>query len=157
MRRVLLIMIVLGFFTNACHRGIEFEPDWLGNPLAGTWELDTARSVFRSESRVQSQTRTYASIDGGERFVLDGRLRDGRHVHAEYRAKVDGRDYLLTGLAEVNAVSIHQGTGVTWGDVIEKLNRREILRERREVTHDLQTLTVTITRARAPIPAGFES
>jgi hypothetical protein len=34
--------------------------------------------------------------------------------------------------------------------VIEKLNRREILRERREVTHDLQTLTVTITRARAP-------
>lgn len=148
MRRVLLVMIILGFFTNACHRGKEFEPDWLGNPLAGTWDLDTARSVFRSEPRVQSQTRAYASIDGGERFVLDGVSREGRHVHAEYWAKFDGRDYPLTGLAAVNAVSMQYAGAVTWA--IEKLNHREIRRERREVSHDLQTLTVGIVRAGVP-------
>src|SRR5689334_18268554 len=79
------------------------------NPFVGTWKLDPAKSRFGDEPR-GSQVVVIQQVQGitGEALQSksDSRYEDGRTVHTEWSASLDGTSSLLKGDAHYDTISI---------------------------------------------------
>jgi hypothetical protein len=64
------------------------------NPLAGTWELNVAKSKFSSANQAtRSQTREYQISGHQEKGIQKGIGPDGKPTLVEFTANYDGKDY----------------------------------------------------------------
>lgn len=66
-------------------------------PYVGTWKLDLAKSNYGGQTPPKSQVAKHEAVEGGLRQITDGVDADGKPFHSEYTAKLDGREYPVTG------------------------------------------------------------
>src|SRR5689334_20641508 len=79
------------------------------NPFVGTWKLNPAKSRFGDEPR-GSQVVVIQQVQGITGDALqsksDSRYEDGRTVHTEWTASLDGASSTLNGDAHYDTISV---------------------------------------------------
>ena len=73
------------------------------NPHLGTWKLNEAKSKFVGKAR--NHTVVYEAVGDQIKITVDGVDENGGAVHNEWTGKFDGKDYPVTGDANVDARS----------------------------------------------------
>ena len=67
------------------------------DPFVGTWVLNVAKSTYTPGPAPQSATAIYSAVPGGLKLVATTQLPDGKSTRTEFTAKLNGRDYPVTG------------------------------------------------------------
>lgn len=123
--------------------------------LAGTWNLNVAKSKYSPGPAPQSNTVKFEAVDGGIKLTANGVDSQGRKTHNEYTAKYDGKDYptkpMLDGKPNPNgadAVSYKKIDDYTY-EVTTKLKGKPLNVARHVISKDGKTRTVTTTGTNA--------
>lgn len=77
------------------------------NPLRGAWQLNLARTRYgtSAERRLQ-EAFVCEGPDHDLRCRIEGTRADGRHVRAEFSAALDGHARAVTGVGDIDQVSL---------------------------------------------------
>jgi hypothetical protein len=75
-----------------------------GNPNMGTWQLNEAKSKF-GPGATKNTTVVYTAAGDSVKVTTDGTNGDGKPTHTEWTGKFDGKDYPVTGDANVDTRS----------------------------------------------------
>ena len=103
--------------------------------LAGTWELNVAKSRFTPGTEIKSQTRTY-EVNGNEvKQSTDSVDSQGRLVHNHWVARYDGKDYPLEDNPDADTIAIKQ-TGELTGVTLLKKNGKVVQTVTRTLSED---------------------
>jgi hypothetical protein len=128
--------ILLVFTAISCG---EFQrPD----PLVGTWTLNLQRSKFSPGPAPKNITVTYEQTKAGLHVVSIVELSDGSNNRSEYTAAFDGKDYPITGVPQVETVSMRQIDALTT-ERIDKRAGQQVQSYMRQVYADGRTMVVT--------------
>lgn len=137
--------LVRSFFLGALLAALAVigHADEATNPLLGTWLLDRAHSTFTPVPGPKGQMRTYESTPGdGEKLIARGIDSDGRPTMVQYTARYDGKDYVITGSAGGDQISLaHIDKNTTRST--EKRGGKAVIVSTRTVSKDGKKLTVT--------------
>ncbi len=76
------------------------------DPLAGTWELNLAKSKSSSGLPPKSQIRTYEVTGQQEKMIGKGVDAQGKPTLIQFTANRDGKDYRYKGLPGVDTISL---------------------------------------------------
>lgn len=77
------------------------------DPLAGTWELNLAKSKFSPGPPPKSQTRTYEVTGQQEKMTAKGNDAEGKPTALHFTvATTDGKDYPYTGWPAMDTISL---------------------------------------------------
>jgi len=76
------------------------------DPLAGTWELNLAKSKFSPGPPPKSQTRTYEVTGQQEKMIAKGIDAEGKPTLFQFTANRDGKDYPYTGRPIIDMISL---------------------------------------------------
>jgi hypothetical protein len=112
------------------------------DPLVGTWMLNVQRSRFRPGVPPKSMMLTFDQTPTGLHAVSVVVLRDGTSSTNEYTAACDDKDYPITGVAQVDTVSVRQIDTLT-SERIDKRGGQRVQSYTRQVYADGRTLLVT--------------
>ncbi len=108
--------------------------------LAGTWELNVAKSRFTPGTEIRSQIRTY-EIQGDEvKQSTDSVDHQGRPVHSQWVARYDGKDYPLDDNPDADTIAIKQ-TGELTAVTSLKKNGKVVQTVTRTLSADGKTCT----------------
>jgi hypothetical protein len=77
-----------------------------GNPVVGTWNLNTAKSKYTPGPAPKSMTRTIEETADGMKYTMKGVSADGSPISYGFTVKYDGKDYPTTGTMPGGADSI---------------------------------------------------
>ncbi len=77
-----------------------------GDPVAGTWELNLAKSKFSNFPAPKSQTRTYEVTGQQEKMTQKGIDAQGKPTLIQFTANLDGKDYPYTGSPIADTISL---------------------------------------------------
>jgi hypothetical protein len=111
------------------------------DPLVGTWTLNVARSKFNPGPAPKSITVTYEQASQGLHVVSEVVLPDGTTSRSEYTAAYDGKDYPITGVPQVETVSMRQIDART-SERIDKRAGQRVQSYTRQVYADGKTMVV---------------
>ncbi len=114
-----------------------------GDPLAGTWQLNVARSTYGSAAPPKSQTTTLRGVDGGLYELVERTNADGTTTRWEVTAKYDGRDYPVMGDPSRDTVAMTSPAPGTV-DVVNKKAGAVVSRMRIVVAPDGRSRTNTV-------------
>ena len=84
------------------------------NPLRGAWQLNLARTRYgtSAERRLQ-EVFVCEGSDHDLRCRIESTRTDGRQVRAEFRAPLEGQAHAVTGMADIDQVSLRTaGAGI---------------------------------------------
>jgi hypothetical protein len=76
------------------------------SPLMGTWKLNEAKSKF-SPGASKSVTVVYTAEGDSLKCTIDGVDGAGKPTHNEWTGKADGKDYPVTGDANLDSRSLN--------------------------------------------------
>jgi hypothetical protein len=88
--------------------------------LSGTWKMNPEKSKYSPGPAPKDLTVVVESDENHYRLDATGTDGDGKPMHVQYSAKLDGKDYPATGIANVDAVSIKR-----IADTIETLQKKD--------------------------------
>jgi hypothetical protein len=111
-------------------------------PHIGRWVLNTGRSVYSPGPPPRSQVRTYSTEDGALKGVIETVQPLGTTTKAEYVARFDGKDYPITGNADVDTIALTRVDEWTF-DATMKRRGTVMTTVRNAVSKDGRTMTVT--------------
>ncbi len=77
-----------------------------GNPLVGTWKLNTAKSKFDPGPAPKSMTRTVVAQGDGVKYSFEGVGADGKPVSYGFSVNFDGKDNPIMGSMPAGADTI---------------------------------------------------
>ena len=77
-----------------------------GDPLAGTWELNLAKSKFSPGPAPKSQTRTYEVTGQQEKMSAKGIDAEGKPTLRQFTANPDGKDYPYIGSPSHDTIAL---------------------------------------------------
>jgi len=84
------------------------------DPVAGTWELNLAKSTFSPGPPPKSQTRTYEVTGQQEKMTAKGIDAEGKSTPLQFAViTTDGKDYPYTGSPRFDTISVTPGDAVT--------------------------------------------
>ena len=116
-------MLIVGF------AGLELLAQ-ATDPLIGTWELNAAKSTFKTGPRLKSSTRTFEAVPNGLKYSGKSVRDDGTTSATQWTAIFDGKDYPVTGDPSADTISLKrvdrfntEGTFKKAGKVISHLTR----------------------------------
>ena len=112
------------------------------DPLVGTWTLNLQRSKFSPGPAPKNITVTYEQTTNGLHVVSIVELPDGSNNRSEYTAGYDGKEYPITGVPQVETVSMRQIDARTTERVDKKAGQR-VQSYMRQVYADGKTMVVT--------------
>jgi len=112
------------------------------DPLVGTWTLNLQRSKFSPGPAPKNITVTYEQTANGLHVVSIVELPDGSNNRSEYTAGYDGKEYPITGVPQVETVSMRQIDARTTERVDKKAGQR-VQSYMRQVYADGKTMVVT--------------
>ena len=112
------------------------------DPLVGTWVLNPAKSKFNPGPAPKNITVTYEAAAGGLHVKSVVVTQDGASATSEYTAAPDGKDYPITGVPQVETVSVRQIDALT-SERIDKRGGQRVQSYTRQVYADGKTLVVT--------------
>ena len=128
MKKSCLIVWAMAFL-NAGFAGLELlaqAPD----PLIGTWELNVAKSTFKTGPRLKSSTRTFEAVPNGLKYLGQSVNTDGTTSATQWTAYFDGKDYPIKGDPNSDTISLKridrfntEGTFKKAGKVVSHLTR----------------------------------
>ena len=81
-------------------------PAYASDPLAGTWELNLAKSKFSPGPPPKSQTRTWEVTGQQEKMIAKGIGAQGTPTLFQFTANCDGKDYPYEGWPLADTLSI---------------------------------------------------
>ncbi|HXQ25599.1 MAG TPA: hypothetical protein VN822_04250 [Candidatus Acidoferrales bacterium] len=122
-----------------------------GDPGIGTWKVNLAKSKYMARIAPKSEVRTYAAQGEAVKLTVNGVAADGSRVEWGYTARLDGKDYPITGSGpagapEADAIAATRTNATT---VEAKLKRHGQVTETatRVVSADGKIMTVTAYKA----------
>lgn len=115
-----------------------------GDRLAGTWQLDVAKSKYEGATAPKSQTTTLRAVDGGLHEIVERVNADGSMTRWEVTARYDGRDYPVKGDPSRDTVAMTKVDQDTV-DIVNKKAGAVVSRMRIVVAADGRTRTNTVT------------
>jgi hypothetical protein len=130
--RFLAAVLLLGACTQVS------PPD----PLVGRWTLNVARSTFKPGPAPHGITVTYEHTPKGLHMVSVLVDADGASARSEYTAAYDGKDYPITGVSDVETVSLRRIDALN-SERIDKRAGKRVQSYTRQVYADGRTLVVT--------------
>ena len=100
------------------------------DPLIGTWELNVAKSAFKTGPRLKSSTREFEAVPKGLKYSGQSVREDGTTSATRWTAYFDGKDYPVTGDPASDTISLKrvdrfntEGTFKKAGKVISHVTR----------------------------------
>jgi hypothetical protein len=75
---------------------------------SGTWKMNPAKSNYNPGPAPKSITVKIASDANNMKLTSDGIDAAGKPTHVEYTAKVDGKDYPITGIPNADTVALER-------------------------------------------------
>ena len=100
------------------------------DPLIGTWELNVAKSAFKTGPRLKSSTREFEAVPNGLKYSGQSFREDGTTSATRWTAYFDGKDYPVTGDPASDTISLKrvdrfntEGTFKKAGKVISHVMR----------------------------------
>lgn len=112
------------------------------DPLVGTWELNVAKSVYRSGPAPKSETRTYAVNGSDIQATSKGMGPDGKPTTGQWTVNYDGRDRAVAGDANVDSLALKRIDALTT-EFTQKKNGKIVSTGRRAIAKDGRTMTIT--------------
>jgi hypothetical protein len=109
----------------------------------GTWKLNEAKSKF-ALGALKNHTVIYEAAGENVKVIVDGVDADGKPTHNEWTGKFDGKNYPVTGEANVDERSYTKVNDRTL-TFANKKSGKPTLTGRVEVSADGKTRTVTTT------------
>jgi len=114
------------------------------DPGVGTWKLNLAKSKYFARMAPKSEVRTYAMQGETVKLTDNGVAADGSSLSWGYIARLDGKDYPITGTRPGGADTISATlANATTVDAKLKKGGKVIETASRVVSADGKTLTVT--------------
>jgi hypothetical protein len=135
-------------------QGRDFTLIWvydkviLGDPQLGTWVLDVNKSTFKFGPVPRSEIRVFTMAGENLKFTSDGVDAGGRAWHNEYTAKLDGKDYPISGPQDLDSISLKRVNPFIL-EVMMKKAGKVVITGTRVISKDGKTATVTNTRTDA--------
>jgi hypothetical protein len=74
--------------------------------LSGTWKMNPERSKYSPGPAPKDLTVVVESDENNYKLDANGADGDGKPIHVQYSAKLDGKDYSATGIANADSVSL---------------------------------------------------
>lgn len=118
------------------------------DPGVGTWKINLAKSKYIARTAPRSEVRTYAMQGDAVKLTVTGVAADGSPVTWGYTARLDGKDYPLTGTGPAggapgaDAISATRTNATTVESKLKK-GGKVIETATRTVSSDGKTMTVT--------------
>jgi hypothetical protein len=132
-------MVVLGAVAGAWALGaVAMAAD----VTAGTWKLNAAKSRYRPAAQAKYETVTIEAAGDNMKVTLDGTDSAGKKVHAEWTGKYDGKDYPVTGSADIESLAYKKVNDRTY-QVTGKRGGKAVTSTRIAYSADGKTRTVT--------------
>jgi len=113
-----------------------------GDPQAGTWELNMAKSKLNQGPLPKSQTRTYEVTGQQVRSVQKGIDAEGKPTLVQFTANYDGKDYAYTGSPDFDTVALTRVDNFT-ASFTQKKAGKVALTGTRVVSQDGKTMTIS--------------
>ncbi len=88
--------------------------------LSGTWKMNPAKSKYSPGPAPKSLTVKVDSDENNFNVSADGTDADGKPTHVAYSAKLDGKDYPVTGLPYAETVSVQRVDAATVQSTLKK-------------------------------------
>jgi hypothetical protein len=135
-------------------QGRDFTLIWVydkvirGDPQLGTWVLDIDKSTFNFGPIPRSETRVFTMVGENLKFTSDGFDAGGKPWHSEYIAKLDGKDYPISGSQDFDSISLKRVDPFVL-EVRMKKAGKVVVTGTRVISKDGKTATVTNTRTNA--------
>jgi hypothetical protein len=112
-----------------------------GDAANGVWTLDLEKSTIVSGEAPRSQTRTYEVSGDTIREIVDTTDARGRWTHSDFRGRLDGNDYPVTGHPDSDTVALRRvGADVVQG--VHKKSGKPVINATRTIEKDGKTMTV---------------
>jgi hypothetical protein len=114
------------------------------DPGVGTWKVSLAKSKYNARTAPRSEVRTYVMQGDAVKLTVNGVAADGSRVAWGYTARLDGKDYPITGSgpAGADAIAATQANASTVEATMKK-GGKAIETATRTVSSDGKTMTVT--------------
>lgn len=100
------------------------------DPLIGKWELNVAKSAFKTGPRLKSSTREFEAVPNGLKYSGQSVRDDGTTSGSQWAAYFDGKDYPVTGDPASDTISLKrvdrfntEGTFKKAGKVVSHVTR----------------------------------
>lgn len=113
-----------------------------GDPLAGTWELNLAKSKFSPGPPPKSQTRTYEVTGQQEKMIGRGLNAEGKPTLVQFTANRDGKDYPYTGAPSFDTISLTHVDSLTLTYTLKRAGKVTI-NGTRVISKDGKTMTIS--------------
>ena len=117
---------------------------WAADPATGTWNLNVAKSKYTPGPPPKSATTTYAETADGIKRSGQTVDAEGKTTSMEYTAKLDGKEYPVTGSDAYDMISVKKKDDRTAEATLKKAGK-VVATARRVVSTDGKTMTLTTT------------
>ena len=111
------------------------------NPVAGTWELNVAKSKWTPGPLPKSQTRTYEVKGSQETSTQKGIDSDGKPTLVQFTASYDGKDHPYKGSPLWDSLALTKVDDYTV-TFVQKKNGKVMANGTRNVSKDGKTMTI---------------
>jgi hypothetical protein len=114
------------------------------DPFVGTWTMNVAKSKFDPGPGPKSGTTTYEPAGKGYKITVKSEPSSGAPQQWSYTTDLDGKDAPMTGNPNADAVAVKRVDSHTL-EAVTKKGGKELSTQKRVVSADGKTMTVTIT------------
>ena len=137
MQKLVVLVAALAFIAPVADLGGQ-----TADPIAGTWELNLAKSTYNSGRAPKNETRTFEMVGDSLKYTARGLDADGKPILRQVVAKYDGKDYPATGHATADTIAYRRVDAYTSQATLKKAGK-VIIVNTRVVTKDGKMFTLT--------------
>jgi hypothetical protein len=112
------------------------------DPIAGTWELNVAKSKYTSDRAPKSQTRTYVVAGQDIKVSSKGVDGSGKPTAASWTINYDGKDRPQTGNPDADTLSLKRVNAFTV-EFTQKRAGKVVITGTRTISPDGKVMTIT--------------
>jgi hypothetical protein len=140
MRHRSLSILIFGFLFGLLANGTVVKA--AEDPNSGTWKMNPAKSKYDPGPAPKSSTTTIESDE--TKYKVDGHTvnADATEINISFDAKVDGKDYSLSGVPNADKVSVKRVDAKTI-ETTWKKDGKTVMKTHAVVSSDGKTRTVT--------------
>lgn len=118
------------------------------DPVAGTWELNLAKSSFSPGPAPTSETRIYVVSGPDVKLTLKGVGGDGKPTSIQTSYSMDGREHPVVGSPDADAQSISRVDALSTKGTLKK-GGKVVQNVHREIAKDGTVMTITFEGSNA--------
>ena len=114
------------------------------DPLVGTWTLNVAKSKYDPGPGPKGGTTTYETAGKGYKVTVKAEPASGEAQQWSYTTDLDGKDSPMTGNPNADTIAVKRVDAHTM-EAVAKKGGKELTKQKRVVSADGKTMTITIT------------